>query len=230
MVKEPDNNRRRAAEGPSDHHDRRRHARVERPFKARFLNEAGQEAPCIVLNISAGGALIRARTPPAFGEKVVIYIDRLGRFEAQVIRSDRDSFAVAYQIKRAKRARTADDLTEIVNLGRRSQNRRVSPRIRQDAPTVVHFEDGRTVKCSILDISLTGASIEINPRPPLGTRLILGRMTAKVVRRHEKGVGVVFTGGADKIEDVVKDASSRDETPEHGAAIAPTFGKKGADA
>lgn len=228
MVKEPRDNRRRAADEPVDHSDRRKHARVERPLKARFLNEAGQERPCIVVNVSAGGAYIHAKNPPAFGENVVLYIEGLGRFEAQVIRSGADSFAVAYQIKRAKRARTADDLTEIVNRGRRSRSRRVNPRIRQDAPTIVHFEDGRSVKCGILDISLTGASIEISPRPPLGAHLILGRMTAKVVRRHEKGVAVIFTGGAEKMDDVINEASTVDETPEHGAGIAPSFGKKGA--
>ena len=228
MVKEPSNNGRGAPGEPTDHQDRRKHARVERPLKARFLNEAGQERPCVVVNVSAGGAYVQAKNPPAFGEKVVLYIEGLGRFEAQVIRSDRNSFAVSYQIKRAKRARTADDLTEIINRGHRSPNRRVSPRIRQDAPTVVHFEDGSSVKCALLDISLTGASIEISPRPPLGAHLILGRMTAKVVRRHEKGVGVVFTGSVERMDDVVKEASSTIQPSQHGAGIAPTFGKKGA--
>ena len=213
-----------------DEPDRRKHMRVHHPFKARFLVEGGQEQPCLVLNISVGGALFRADNPPEFGKQVILYLDELGRFEGQVIRSDAKRFAVNFNAKRAKKTRIADDLTEILNKGRKSRNRRVSPRIKQDAPAVVFFEDGSNVKCAILDISLTGASIQIDPRPSLGTRLILGRMTAKVVRRHDKGVGVIFTGTAEKIADVVEQASATDAPPKTGATIARTFGKKGARA
>lgn len=209
-------------------HDRRRHLRANLPLKASFLNDHGVEQACLVVNISAGGALVRTKNPPPFGKTVVLYVDQLGRFEGRVIRSGSASFAVSYEKRRERTARTADDLTELVNKGRRSRDRRSGPRIRQNAPAVVHFEDGRTEQCAILDISLTGASIEISPRPPLGTHLILGRMTAKVVRRHEKGVGVVFTGGAKRMDDVVAGASAVgvDAPPPSGAAVARAFGKK----
>ena len=184
------------------------------------------------MNISASGALLRTKYPPAFGETVIVYFDDLGRFEAKVIRSGANAFAVTYDKKREKRAEIADGLTEIMNTGRRVGDRRKSPRIRTDAPALVYFEDGRSENCAILDISLTGASIEISPRPPLGASLILGRMTAKVVRRHDKGVGVVFTGSAKRLEDVIADTTLEElpADPKAGAHIAPTFGKKGARA
>ncbi len=209
--------------------DRRKHHRVDTPLKARFLDAAGEEQSCLVMNVSAGGALLRAKHPPAFGDHVVIYVDRLGRFEGRVIRSGQKSFAINYEKKRAKNAKTADALTQVLNQGRRSHDRRSSPRIMHDAPAQVFFEDGRSEQCAILDISLTGASIEISPRPPLGTRLILGRMNAKVVRRHEKGVGVVFTGAAKRMDDVIKDAAPpthEDHEDHDGAGVAKTFGKK----
>ena len=78
-----------------------------------------------------------------------------------------------------------------------------------------------------MDISLTGASLEIAPRPPLGSRLILGRMTAKVVRRHDKGVSVIFTGAAQQMEDVIKETAAQPPEPVAGAPFAPSFGKKG---
>lgn len=210
--------------------DRRKHARVETPLKARFLTENGQERACLISNISAGGALLRSKFPPPEGHTVVVYIDQLGRFEGKVIRSGHNCFAITYERKRAKNAKTADNLTQIVNHGQRATDRRKNPRIRQDSPAIVHLEDGRAQKCSILDISLTGASIEISPRPPLGVHLILGRMTAKVVRRHEKGVGVVFTGAAKRMEEVITETAAPTPEPEIGAQIAPKFGKKGADA
>ena len=184
----------------------------------------------MVVDISAGGALLKAKNPPAFGQSVIIYIDQLGRFEGKVTRSGPDKFAVTYESTRKKTARTADTLTRIVNHGRRGSDRRNDPRLAQDAPAMVYFEDGRSEKCAIMDISLTGASIEISPRPPLGAQLILGRMTAKVVRRHDKGVGVVFTGSAKRMEEIIQTASDTETPPEFGAPVARSFGKKGDNA
>lgn len=219
-----------AQSAPSSHSDRRKHRRVDTPLKARFLDQYGDEHPCLVTNISAGGALMKAKSPPEFGAHVVLYIDKLGRFEGRVIRSGEKIFAINYEQRRSRNAKTADGLTEIVNRGSRSHDRRTNPRIRHDAPARVFFEDGRTEDCAILDISLTGASLQISPRPPLGTRLILGRMNAKVVRRHEKGVGIVFTGSAERMADVIQETTSAPETPpvptNDGVGVARTFGKK----
>ena len=215
------------AAGKDPYEDRRKFLRVDAPLKGRFLTESGDERPCLVVNISVGGALIRAKRLPREGEKVVLYIDQVGRFESRVIRAGESSFAVTYERKRDKNTRTADNLIKAVNLGQRSTNRRKAPRIEQNAPAIVQLEDGRTQKCAILDISLTGASIEINPRPPLGTILVLGRMTAKVVRRHEKGIGVVFTGSSDRMEEVIEETTVVEATDESGAPLATAFGKKG---
>ena len=208
--------------------DRRKHRRVDLPLKARFLTDKGDERVGEVLNISAGGAMIRAKFPPSIGQKLVLYIDRVGRVEAQVVRSSNNTFAVAYSKKRAKQAKLADLLTDILNNRDTDADRRISPRIRKDAPAKVYLEDGRELECAIHDISLTGASLEISPRPPLGMHLILGRMTAKVVRRHETGVGVVFTGSAETTENAAADTPAVEALDEPGSKLARTFGKKGA--
>ncbi len=215
---------------PVDRVDRRKHQRAQLPLKARFLNDKGQEHRCIVIDVSASGAFIRTKNPPAFGKKVVLYVDQLGRFEGLVTRSDKNSFALHYEKGREKSAQIADNITEVLHKGRRSTDRRKDSRVGQDKPTLVHFEDGRTEECAILDISLTGASVEISPRPPLGMRLILGRMTAKVIRRHETGVGVLFTGSADTAEQSNSTIAKTDLTTKTGPKIAPSFGTKGANA
>jgi hypothetical protein len=212
--------------------ERRRHARVDMPIKARFLGEDGEERPCLVSNVSAGGALVRAASPPKEGENIVLYIDEIGRFEGSVIRSVGTEFAVDYRGRRAKSKRTADALTVVLNNRPLASDRRASPRIKTEARAVVRLENGEMVPCSILDISLTGASIEINPRPPLGSMVTLGKMHAKVVRRHEKGVGVVFSGPAKKMEEAINDASGDPGrlqpvgSASDGARIASPFGKK----
>lgn len=230
MVKNPNKRAGSVEVEPEDFSDRRKYFRADLPLKARFLTKNGRERACVVSNISAGGAMLRAKRPPAVGSKVVLYIDQLGRFEGKVIRSSDQAFVITYPKRRAKAAKVADDLTQVVNRGQRSTDRRNAPRIQQDAPAIVHLEDGRTANCAILDISLTGASIEISPRPPLGAHLILGRMTAKVVRRHEKGIGVVFTGAADRMDDVIAEASCIEPETEPAPDLPRTFGKKSARA
>lgn len=218
------------AEQEPDHSERRRHARVQIPLKARFLGADGVEKPCLVMNISAGGALLRAKAPPAEKSNVVLYIDEIGRFEGTVVRTGKHSFAVDYRGRRSKSRRTADALTLTLHNHSTRSDRRTTPRIRQDSLATIVFESGETQSCSILDISLTGASIEIDPRPPLGTLLTLGKMSAKVVRRHEKGVGVVFTGSALRMEDAINQTSGDPDTAFDGAGFAGSFGRKGVSA
>jgi len=210
--------------------DRRRHNRVDLGLKARLLTGDGDEHACIVANISAGGALLKAKSPPPEGQQVVLYIDDLGRFEGKVIRSGRHLFAVDYRSRRSKSKRTADALTLALNNGRGKFDRRAAPRVRQDTAAHVTMDSGEQLDCSILDISLTGASLEIDPRPSLGAVLVVGRMRAKVVRRHEQGVGVVFVGSANRMDEVIKETTATTVKGVDGAEIAPSFGKKTASA
>lgn len=55
------------------------------------------------------------------------------------------------------------------------------------------LDDGRRYDCKIIDISLSGAAIEIAVRPAMGTPVTLGRMRARVIRHFENGIGVEFT-------------------------------------
>lgn len=205
--------------------ERRRHVRVDMPLKARFLTADGSEHNCIVVNISAGGALLKAKTPPPENCTIVVYIDQIGRFEGRVVRSGRHSFAVDYRSRKARAVKTADALIEAMNMRGPRHDRRLAPRIRHESHATVILDSGVKIPCSILDISLTGASIEIEPRPPLGATLTLGRMSAKVVRRHEKGVGVVFSGPAQRMEEAMDDAIGDD-----GAVLASGFGRRGLSA
>ncbi len=207
--------------------ERRRFRRVDLTIKARVLKESGEEEPCIVVNISAGGALLKAVNPPAAGEHVVLYIDEVGRHEGQVIRSAKHFFAVDYRGRRAKTKRTADNLTHSLNNRQMKLDRRATPRIKTDQETVLTLETGETIACEILDISLTGASIAVNPKPELGVKVTVGRMNGKVVRRHEKGVGIVFIGPSGKMEEIIENTKAPDEVPTFGPPFAAPFGKKG---
>ena len=213
-------------------------------LKARYLGADGREQPCVVINVSAGGAMVKAKRIPSPDEKIVLYVDSVGRFECTVVRAGKNGFAVRYHSRRAKTQRTADALIRILNRrGNLHTDRRIAPRIALDTPVIVTHEDGTSVECTIMDVSLTGASVCIDPRPPLGTELTVGRMRARVVRRHEHGVGVVFLGPAERMEDVIAEAVDTPKMLTHspfgqrkgdaesgsGIAVASPFGRKSHD-
>ena len=58
----------------------------------------------------------------------------------------------------------------------------------------VEYDDGRSEECTAIDVSISGASLKSKTRPVLGCKLTVGKLRAEVVRHHERGFGVAFTG------------------------------------
>ena len=174
--------------------ERRRHRRVPVSVFGRFMREDKQEYPCQVINMSAGGMAIIAPVACAIGERIVAYLDNLGRIEGVVARSFDGGFAVRIMASLYKRERIANLLTWLINqealgLGEERKHERVVPRI--NASKLI-MPNGDVHNCRIIDVSLNGASVACAVKPPVGTALILGRMRGRVVRHHEQGVAIQF--------------------------------------
>jgi hypothetical protein len=45
----------------------------------------------------------------------------------------------------------------------------------------------------VLDVSLSGAAVAVEARPPIGSMVTVGRTAARVVRHIENGLAVEFT-------------------------------------
>lgn len=178
--------------------DKRRSRRIILPLKVRYISTDKEEHRGRVLNISSQGALIRALPGVHHGDRVLLYIDKLGRFSGEALRIERDGFAVKFNLKKERKQRLADKLIWLLNGGENEFNRRRAQRIRQNKPAIAVLQDASNRPCTILDISMTGASLAITPKPPIGDRITVGRMTAEVVRHHDRGVGVMFTTPAEE--------------------------------
>ncbi len=178
--------------------DRRMTRRIALPLRARFLTMDKKEHRARILNISPYGALVRALPGTKQGEKIILYVDKIGRFTGEIIRIERDGFAIKFDQNKKRARRIADMLTWLVNDGEESFNRRRAQRIKQNKNAIAVLEDARNVPCRILDISMTGASLAIKPRPAIGQKITVGRMQAIVMRHHENGVGVKFTAPRQK--------------------------------
>jgi hypothetical protein len=71
----------------------------------------------------------------------------------------------------------------------RRHERQAPPR----SVTTLVTPNGLTVPCKLLDVSLSGAAVLTNARPPLGALVTVGRTPARVVRHRDDGIAVEFT-------------------------------------
>jgi hypothetical protein len=174
--------------------ERRRHQRVKVVLLGRFMLENREEYPCQTLNMSPGGVAVLAPVKGRPGERVVMYIEHLGRLEGQVARVFDLGFAVMLSATKRKQDKLADQLTWLANrhdLGLPEDRRhdRIVPR---QTGTIMRLADGREVGVRIIDISLSGTAISSAVVPPLGTPVTIGRQACKVVRHFEGGFAVEF--------------------------------------
>jgi hypothetical protein len=65
--------------------------------------------------------------------------------------------------------------------------------------------NGVNLSCRIIDMSLSGAGVATDQRPPLGALVTLGKVQGRVVRHLEDGFAIEFTRmqHPDSVEDNV---------------------------
>jgi len=171
-----------------------RFQRVKVSVLGRYMLADKREFPCQVLEMSPGDALMIAPVSGQQGEKVIAYLDHIGRVEGTILDQADGGFLMDVVASSRKRDKMSAQLTwlankDILNLPEDRRHERVVPDNRHS--TVV-LDDGRRYNCKIIDISLSGAAIELAVRPAMGTPVTLGRMRGRVVRHFSNGVAVEF--------------------------------------
>lgn len=160
----------------------------------RYMLADRREFPCQIIEMSPGDAMVIAPVPGTPGEKVIIYLDHLGRVEGAILELTEGGFRMDLIASPRKRDKIAAQLTwlankDLLDLPEDRRHERVVPDIRHSS---IRLEDGRKYNCKITDISLSGAAVEIDVRPALGTPITLGRMRARVIRHFSDGIAVEF--------------------------------------
>jgi hypothetical protein len=181
--------------------DSNKFQRVKVSVLGRYMLADRREFPCQVLEMSPGDAVVIAPVAGVVGERVIAYIDHIGRIEGTIINQMDGGFLMDIAASPRKRDKMAAQLTwlankDLLNLPEDRRHERVVPDIRHS--TVV-LDDGRRYNCKIIDISLSGAAIELDVRPAMGTPVTLGRMRARVVRHFQNGVAVEFASAQEML-------------------------------
>lgn len=183
-----------------DRSDLRRFQRVRVSLLGRFMLESRREFPCQIINMSPGGAALIAPTTGNIGERVVAYMDHIGRLEGKITRLFPGGFAIDILATPRKREKLASQLTwlankAILNMPEDRRHERLEPRV---SVTTLSMTDGREYNCRLLDLSLSGAAVSIDVRPAIGSAVMLGKMRARVVRHLENGIALEFSHLQDK--------------------------------
>jgi hypothetical protein len=144
--------------------------------------------------MSPGDMYVICKGHPRSNERVIAYIDHLGRVEGIVLTPDSRGFTMSINATDRKREKLAAQLTWLANkheLGLPEDRRhdRLTPR---SVVSELTMEDGTVYSCRIMDLSLSGAALDMETRPSLGTPIRLGNMRGRVVRHFSEGVAIEF--------------------------------------
>jgi hypothetical protein len=129
------------------------------------------------------------------GERVIAYVDHLGRLEGHVARLVPNGFAMTISATTRKRDKLAAQLTWLANrhiLGLPEDRRhgRIVPR---NPIARLTLPSGVNVSCRIIDVSQSGAGIVSDQRPQIGSLVTLGKVQGRVVRYLDEGFAIEFT-------------------------------------
>lgn len=145
--------------------------------------------------MSPGGLALLAPGIGNVGERVVAYLDHIGRVEGKITRLLDNGFAMTVGATPRKRDKLAAQLTwlanrQILNLPEDRRHDRIVPR---NPMAVLKLDDeGREIACRIIDLSLSGAAVAAEFRPAVKTAVTLGRVQGRVVRHLEEGFAIEF--------------------------------------
>jgi len=174
--------------------DRRAEPRTPVTLLGRFMRATKHEFPCKMIDISVSGAALMAPIEPDIDEKIIAYFDQLGGLEGKVARVFTGGFAIQFTMTSHKRDKLASTLAYMSSKRDQSgtEGRRHERIVTVGNAGSLTLTEGLTIACEVHDMSISGASIITPARPELGTIVKLGNLNARVVRHHERGIGLEF--------------------------------------
>ena len=159
----------------------------------RYMLSDRSEYRCTLIDVALGGIALSGPEAGSVGEPVVVYIDKLGRVQGNIVRYVDGGFAIALTSSDAAANKLAERLDRLKILDDEDgKDRRGDVRVPSSdlaSTSVLHLGSS----CEIIDLSILGAEIKVDGQPPpIGAVLRLGKLSCRVVRHSGNGVGVEF--------------------------------------
>src|SRR6476659_3193401 len=140
--------------------ERRRFQRVKVNLLGRYMLADRREFACHVVNMSPGGMALIAPVRGQMSERVIAYVDHVGRLEGLIARHFENGFAMTIAATARKRDKLAAQLTWLANrhiLGLPEDRRhgRIAPR---NPMARLILPNGVNIAVRVIDISQSGAA------------------------------------------------------------------------
>lgn len=175
--------------------DRRRHKRFKVQVAGRFMRADRSEHSCKLMDVSPGGMAIASPERVTVGERIIGQFEHLGSVVGSVARILPDGFAISLSSTAHKREKLAAQITWLINrhelAGQSIEREHERFAVGQKISTL-KLDDDIVIECKVLDVSLSGASVGTEARPPIGHVVVLGKQLARVMRYHDQGIGLQF--------------------------------------
>src|ERR1700750_394761 len=135
--------------------ERRHDYRVEVRLLVRFMRSDRKEFDCESSDASPNGIAFAAEAGVQPGERIVAYLNQIGRVEGRVTQIFAKGFAIQMNVPPAKRNKLATQLALLANrqaLGLPEERRhdRIAPR---DRYTILKLANGREYTATLIDLS-----------------------------------------------------------------------------
>ena len=168
--------------------------RVPINMQGRLMLANYEEFECLVIDMSPGDMYVTCPGRPRVNERVVAYIDHLGRLEGVITRHFENGFAMTIAATSRKRDKIAAQLTWLANrhLLDSPEDRRHGRFVPKNPMTMLILPNGINLGCRLIDLSLSGAAVSTDQRPAMGTLVTLGKVQGRVVRHLDDGFAVEF--------------------------------------
>ncbi|WP_309084575.1 PilZ domain-containing protein [Chelativorans sp.] len=175
--------------------ERRSFQRVKVNLSGRYMLQDRSEHPCRVIDMSPGNVALKAERIGRPEERVVAYLDHIGRIEGRIARIFEDGFALTLTASERKRDRLAAQLTWLANrhelgLPEDRRHERITP---GNPVSTIRLPGEVEHPCRIVDLSSSGAAVETAVKPPMGTTVFLGSLRGNVVRHFDYGFALEFS-------------------------------------
>jgi hypothetical protein len=174
--------------------EQRHDQRVELRLLGRFMRSDRKEFDCESIDASPNGIAFAAEAGVQPGERIVAYLNQIGRVEGRVTQIFTRGFAIQMNVPPAKRNKLATQLAWLANrqslgLPQDRRHERIAPR---DRYTILKLANGREYTATVIDLSTSGAALNVDCEPPIGTQVVVGETPAEVVRHVNCGIAIQF--------------------------------------
>ncbi|MBL1240955.1 MAG: PilZ domain-containing protein [OCS116 cluster bacterium] len=152
------------------------------------------EFDCVAYIMSAGEVSIQTPTITVAGERIVAYLETVGRVAGQVTAITQHGFVMSIVAPSKHRDKLADKLTWLHNLNKSGINddrdqKRFTPVHDKCEISVV---TGEVYQCRLIDMSSGGMAVNVDLKAPVGSLVKFEDASAVVVRNFQGGIALEF--------------------------------------